>query len=65
MREDFEQTCRELDLAKSQVKFFKTQMKTFERKFLADMKHEMCKVDTQNLLEKRDFIFMPPAESGN
>ena len=64
-REDFENTCRELDLAKSQIKFFKTQMQLFERKFLADMDHEMCKDDAQNLLEKRDFVFMPPAESGN
>lgn len=40
-------------------------MKLFERKFLADMDHEMCKDDAQNLLEKRDFVFMPPAESGN
>lgn len=38
-------------------------MKIFEKKFLADVAHGMAKVDTQKLLEKRDFIFSLPGES--
>mmetsp|Transcript_14119 Transcript_14119/g.19229 ORF Transcript_14119/g.19229 Transcript_14119/m.19229 type:complete len:98 (+) Transcript_14119:727-1020(+) len=45
------------------VTVFKTQMKIFEKKIMSDRAHEMAKVSTASLLERRDEVFARPMPS--
>ena len=59
-RDEHTSIVDDLQRALTSVTVFKQQMKIFEKKIMSDQGHELAKVSTEGLLNRRDVIFAIP-----